>query len=95
MRVTTEQVKIAVKKKFGNDFIPLRQCSICKEYVGYYPQNNDDILWFDSSCGCCGGGGRYCSHSDIADTINMQSNPEAAKMLMEHFGLNFKLTKEL
>lgn len=39
----------------GLDFIPLRRCSLCGEYIGYRfvkMGSGEIVLCFDSGCGC-------------------------------------------
>jgi hypothetical protein len=86
--VTVEELKDAITKKYAKDgFIPFRKCSICNEWYGHYIRS-DDVLWFDTSCGCGGGGGRYVDYSHIAELINSQSSTIAHNLLRKQYGLN-------
>lgn len=53
--VSVEEIRDAIRKKYGTGFIPLRECSICNETIGYFQEVENDRLWFDSSCGCASG----------------------------------------
>lgn len=84
--VTTEEVKEAVRQKYGTNFIPLRKCSLCNETIGYY-QQEDDKLWFEPSCGCGGGKGRYETFEYLAQHVNMQDNIKGHNYMRRTFGL--------
>jgi len=54
-------------------FIPLRECSICKSTIGWY--NNGEVAWFDSGCDCASGGGHYDTWEIVEQRYN-QYNPK-------------------
>lgn len=86
--VTTEEVRDAIRNKFGTGFIPLRECSICNETIGYYQEVENDRLWFDSSCGCASFGvGHYETFDYLAQLINMQDNIKGHNYMRKRFGL--------
>lgn len=77
--VSGEMVELAVEKA-GASFIPLRECGICRETIGFHVQGKG-VLWFDASCGCGGGGGHYEGYAHLAEIVNMQTSPEARNSL--------------
>ena len=90
MPVTLEEVKAAIRTKYGTGFIPHHECGICNSMVGYYQQDDKYTLWFDPSCDCSfgGGGGRYTDFSEIVEFINMQTTPTAINHLRALYGLD-------
>jgi hypothetical protein len=66
----------------GKDWLPLRQCSLCSQTIGYIVENGRP--YFSSACGCSSfdGGPRPSDWQDIADTLAMQSSDEIRDRIM-------------
>ena len=87
-RVTADEIRESAVKN-NIDWFPIRDCSICGEWIGYrfFRWPNHEVV-FDSSCGCVSYENvQPRSWEDVADHINMQSNEEYAKECMEYLRL--------
>lgn len=80
MKVTGQEVADALTAR-GNCRIPCHNCSICNYPCGYLYQ--DGLLWYDHGCDCTRNGYTRSQSfvEDLADWVNMQSNPKAAERI--------------
>lgn len=79
-KYSAEWVRDQVKAKSARN-LPLHQCSLCNEWVGY--QFNDAFgPLYDSSCGCKSEPPRRKSYQDVADMLAMQSSDEIRDRIM-------------
>lgn len=89
--VTAEMVVKGIKHKYrdsGRNFIPVRECSICQDWIGYYLIADVNKLLWDSGCGCCSGSLHQEKTIDqVVYTINTQENDIGYNFWCDLFGI--------
>lgn len=83
--VTANEVRAAIEAS-GRTWFPLHDCSLCCSEVGYSAQG-DEVL-FHPACDCSYAPPEPRSYSDIADSINMQTERKHRVAVAARFGLD-------
>lgn len=82
--ITPAEVKQAIQAA-GINRVDCRECSFCGYPLAYYIRGEE--VFFDPGCDCSSGG-RFERRdwSDLADWLNMQTNPEWQAKLRQRMG---------
>lgn len=84
---TDDDVKTAVIAK-KITYIPVNDCAICGATVFYRRDGMD--LYFCGACDCSWSPPERRGWEELADWINMQTNPKARKIVAELCGIDLE-----